>query len=333
MTRVNLIARDNGFGLSRNLTLLHHALVEAGCEVTVSGIRRGALRKMLHPLKLRTGTLARYLAGRDAQRWDVNLMLERMRPEYLATARHNVLMPHPEWFDERDRPWLGRVDRVFALTHHAVPIFESLGLKVSYTGFTSEDRLDASVLRERKFFHLAGRSSNKGTDTLLATWREHPEWPCLTVLQSPRVSRTPVAAPNIEHRVDYIPDNELKRIQNAHRFHLCPSETEGFGHYLVEAMGIGAVVVTLDAPPMNEMVTPERGALLPYSRSGTQSLATTFFYEETALEKVVEQLLQTPDSILDHMGVAARTWFEENDRAFRLRIGEATTTLGPSKKG
>ena len=327
MIRVNLIARDNGFGLSRNLKLLKDALAEAGFEVTISGIRRGALRKALHPLKLRTHTLARRLGGRGAQRWDVNLMLERVRPEYLPTARCNVLMPHPEWFDERDRAWLPRLDRAFVLTHHAQPIFEALGLRTDYTGFTSEDRLDAAVPRERAFFHLAGRSSNKGTDTLLAAWRKHPEWPRLTVLQSPRVAREVVSAPNIVHRVDYIPDAELKHLQNAHRFHLCPSETEGFGHYLVEAMGVGAVTVTLDAPPMNEMVTPERGALIPYSRTDTQGLATTYFYDGAALETAIERLLATPDAELERLGKAARAWFEGNDRAFRARIAEAVRTL------
>lgn len=327
MIRVNLIARDNGFGLSRNLKLLHAALTEAGFEVAISGIRRGALRKALHPLKLRLDTLAQRVTGHGAKRWDVNLMLERVRPEYLATARSNVLMPHPEWFDERDRTWLPRLDRAFVLTHHALPIFEALGLRTDYTGFTSEDRLNAAVPRERAFFHLAGRSSNKGTDTLLAAWRKHPEWPRLTVLQSPRVARTVMHAPNIVHCVDYIPDTELQRIQNAHRFHLCPSETEGFGHYLVEAMGVGAVTVTLDAPPMHEMVTSERGALVPYSRTGTQSLATTYFYDEVALESVIERLLATPDAELERIGAAARAWFEDNDRAFRTRIADAVRAL------
>ena len=327
MIRVNLIARDNGFGLSRNLHLLHDALAAADFEVTVSGIRRGALRKILHPARLRARTLARRLAGRGPQRWDVNLMLERVRPEYLATARRNVLLPHPEWFDQRDRKWLPRLDRAFVLTRHAVPIFESLGLKTEYTGFTSEDRRDPSVPREHAFFHLAGRSANKGTETLLATWRHHPGWPRLTVLQSPRAARETVRALNITHRVGYIADAELKRIQNAHRFHLCPSETEGFGHYLVEAMGVGAVVATLDAPPMNEMVTRERGALITPARTGTQSLATTYFYDEAALEHAVERLLSTPDDELERMGTAARTWFEDNDRAFKSRIAEAVRAL------
>ena len=35
MIRVNLIARDNGFGLSHHLRLLRDVLAEAGFEVTV----------------------------------------------------------------------------------------------------------------------------------------------------------------------------------------------------------------------------------------------------------------------------------------------------------
>ncbi|MGH8125646.1 MAG: glycosyltransferase [Rhodanobacteraceae bacterium] len=327
MTSVNLIARDNGFGLSRHLQLLHDALAEAGFVVTLSGIRRGALRKALHPAKLHAGNLVRRLGGHGVRRWDVNLMLERVRPEYLPTARRNVLMPHPEWFDERDRAWLPRLDCAFVLTRHAVPLFQQLQLKTVYTGFTSENRSDPGVPRERAFFHLAGRSSNKGTATLLALWRKHPEWPRLTVLQSPRSAQPGPSAPNITHRIDYIPNAELKRIQNAHRFHVCPSETEGFGHYLVEAMGVGAVVVTLDAPPMNEMITPGRGALVPYSRTGVQSLATTYFYDEHAMQSVIEGLLAMPNVELERMGAAARTWFEDNDRAFRARIAEATHAL------
>ena len=40
-------------------------------------------------------------------------------------------------------------------------------------------------------------------------------------------------------------DAELREIQNANLFHLCPSETEGFGHYIVEALSVGAIVLTL----------------------------------------------------------------------------------------
>jgi hypothetical protein len=216
---------------------------------------------------------------------------------------------------------------VFALTHHAVPIFERLGKSVDYVGFTSEDRIDRAVLRERAFFHLAGRSSNKGTEALLALWRQHPHWPMLTVVQNPRAAKRGAPAANIRHLIDYLDDAALKRLQNAHRFHLCPSETEGFGHYLVEAMSIGAVTLTVDAAPMNEMVTPERGVRVVVARTGTQNLAVTNFFDENAMAAAIERVMALDDAELDRLGAAARAWFEANDRQFRERINAAVRAL------
>jgi hypothetical protein len=328
MRVINLVAWDNGFGLTRNLRLLGDALAAAGHQVSVSAIRRGKLAKILGPLKARARIAWRRARGVDPRQYDVNLMLEHVRPEFFPLARQNILMPHPEWFSQRDAAVFAGIDRVFALTHHAVPIFERLGTPVDYVGFTSEDRRDASVPRERAFFHLAGRSANKGTQALLALWRRHPQWPLLTVVQNPRSAQPGLPAANIRHLIDYLDDVELRRLQNAHRFHLCPSETEGFGHYLVEAMGIGAVTLTVDAAPMNEMVTPERGVRVAVARTGTQNLAVTNFFDEAAMTAAIERMIAFDAAELDRLGAAARAWFEANDRDFRQRINAVVDGLG-----
>jgi len=327
-TRVHLVARDNGAGLSRDITVLTEAIAGGGFGLTVSALGQGGLRRGARSARLRSRLAWEAFRRGRSSRFDVNLMDERIWPNFRNLAQRNVLLPHPEWFDPRDRAPLAAIDRVFALTRHAVPIFESLGSRVDYVGFTSEDRLDRSVPRERAFFHLAGRSPNKGTEPLLALWRKHPQWPMLTVVQNPRAAKPGPPAPNIRHLIDYLDDAQLKRLQNAHRFHLCPSETEGFGHYLVEAMGIGAVTLTLDAPPMNEMITPERGLRVPTARTGTQNLATTYFYDEAAMQAAIERALALDDAQVERIGAAARTWFEHNDRSFRERIGSAVEALG-----
>jgi len=327
MERVNLIARDIGFGLSRDLRLLAAALHANGHAPSISAIGRGKLRAWLSHLRLGLRrTLAR-LRHRSGHEFDVNLMLEQIRPEFFALARRNVLLPNPEWFRPADLAALAGIDRVFAKTHHAESLFASLGARLHFTGFTSDDRHDPAVARERAFFHLAGRSRNKNTDDLLALWRAHPHWPRLTVVQDPRTARSGAAAPNIDHRLEHLDDAALRRLQNAHRFHLCPSQTEGFGHYLVEALSVGAVTLTLDAAPMNELVTPERGLLLPVARTCRQHLATTNFFEAPAMERAIEHALGLSASELDRIGHAARVWFLENDRAFLERLDAAIAAL------
>ena len=94
----------------------------------------------------------------------------------------------------------------------------------------------------------------KGTDRLVRVWQRHPEWPRLILVQHKDGGAVTPVAPNIDARVGYLSDQELRTLQNESLFHLCLSLTEGWGHYIVEAMGVGAVTITVDARPMNELV-------------------------------------------------------------------------------
>ena len=149
MSRIHVLARDNGAGLSRDLAILTAALHAAGHEVCVSGIGAGGLRRTWRLAQRRAGLAwRRWREGPAAARFDLNLMLERVRPEYFGLARRNALMPNPEWFADEDRRWLGGIDCVFAKTRHAQPLFEALGCRSVYTGFSSLDRRRGEVPRE-----------------------------------------------------------------------------------------------------------------------------------------------------------------------------------------
>ena len=64
MASVNLIARDIGFGLSRDLRLLAAALASRGHDVGVCAIRRGKLRKLADPWRLRASSPRHQLPAR-----------------------------------------------------------------------------------------------------------------------------------------------------------------------------------------------------------------------------------------------------------------------------
>ncbi|HVX36811.1 MAG TPA: glycosyltransferase [Hyphomicrobium sp.] len=323
MARINLIVWDNGAGLSRDLRLLQDALLAGGHSVQVVALRRRGKQRKLSQWALSTRIACKRLRGGDAWRDDINIFLERPRPEYFSLGRRNLLIPNPEWIDPKSQAILPTIDRLLVKTRYAETIFAARDCAANFIGFTSSDRLDTTVTRERTFFHLAGRSTQKNTEPLLALWRRHPEWPRLTVVQNPETSQPGAPQPNIAHRIDYLDDAELKRLQNAHRFHLCPSETEGFGHYLVEAMSVGAVVLTLDAAPMNELITPDRGLLVPVSRTDTQNLATINFFNEAAMEAAIGRVLALDDDEVERLGAAARGWFEANDAGFIARVNAA----------
>ena len=93
------------------------------------------------------------------------------------------------------------------------------------------------------------------------------------------------------------PTDAIKVYENMCGIHLCPSETEGFGHYIMEALSAGAVVVTTDAPPMNEFVT-DAAAWQASNRSEPWGLATNYFVDPAKLEETVNALMQLPVSEL-----------------------------------
>lgn len=318
MPRLDLIGRDNGAGLSRDMALLADALRAAGNAVTLTGLpHRGRLAEWATRLRLAWRAPAQ----------DVNLMLERIRPEFVRGARRNVLIPNPEYFRPFDRAQLAAMDAVWVKTRHAGRLFGALGARTQYIGFTSPDRLDAAVPRRQAFFHGPGRSGNKGTEALLRLWATHPTWPQLTVVwRRKRVEIGDLPA-NVTLVRDHLDDAAYRRLQNEHRFHLCPSQTEGYGHYLVEAMSCGAVVITLDAEPMNELVTADRGVLVPAQAEGSQDLATLYGYSDAAMSAAIERCIAMDTPVAEQLGHAARHWYEANRAEWPARLRAAIDAL------
>jgi hypothetical protein len=327
MARINLIGWDNGVGLTTDLGLLGERLRQHRHRVNLSTIRRGKLRKIFRPIAVRARIAAQRLIGAEVARYDVNIFLEHVRPEFLPLAKSNVLIPNPEWFDKLDEGLIAAVHGVLAKTRHAEALFRARLPATQFIGFTSRDRRDEDVARRRTFFHLAGRSENKNTEPLLALWRRHPEWPTLTVVQNPRTAKPAAPVANIDHRVDYLEDAELRRLQNEHAFHICPSQTEGFGHYLMEALGIGAVTITLDAAPMNELVAADHGLLVAAKPIGTQNLSTIYTFDDADMERVIAECIAMPDARIAELSRAARAFYERNDRRFGEQLGVAIAAI------
>ena len=301
---VAIIGRHNQYGLTRDADILRQGLESIGIRTAAYDRRERALTDRLRRRKVA----------------DLAVHLERIHPAWLGAANRHVLIPNQERFPKRHLGRLQRVDRVLAKTRHAREIFAGLGVPSAYLGFTSPDRYDPAVPRDwGRFFHLAGGSTLKGTEDILALWSAHPEWPELVLVQ--KQANAPASVPpNVTLRCGYLDDDELRRLQNACGIHLCPSRSEGWGHNIVEAMSCGVVVMTTDAPPMNEHVTADCGVLVRASRSEPRHLGRQFFVDHHALEAAVERLVAEPPDAARSLGIKARERFEELNRGFATQL-------------
>jgi len=299
-----IVARANRYGLSQDTNLLKETLEAAGHSVSTATPReRGFLER---------------LAG--TKRAHIAIHLERAFPAWFGAADKTWLIPNQERFPRRHLGRLKRVDRVLAKTRHGTEVFGSLGVETVHAGFTSFDRLETGSDKDwSHFFHLAGGSTLKGTEPLIALWRRHPEWPALSLLCK-SAPAGPALPDNIRLIEGYVDDAALKTLQNQAGIHLCPSLSEGWGHHIVEAMSCGAVVVTTDAPPMNEHIDPSCGMLVPVSSKAQRHLGTVFHVDQDALEAAIETLIAMPQAQKAALGARARQRYETIDRTFKERM-------------
>jgi glycosyltransferase involved in cell wall biosynthesis len=327
--RVRLIGKANGVGLSRDFDMLEAPLRASGCDVQRQPCDRRERRRRRSLLTTMLSSMRGLRAAHEQPKADVNIMLEHVWPQFLHQARYNVLVPNPEWFDWRDGSLLARMNRVWTKTQLSEQIFVARGCQTVRIGFDSEDRFQSDVVRRPQFLHLAGRSELKGTARLLATWLRHPEWPMLTIVQDASVGKSPPQTPasNIVYENDYLDDVALRRLQNSHQYHLCLSEAEGWGHYVAEAMSVGAVVLTSDAAPMNELVTASRGMLIAAEQGEQHNLVRLALFQDRALEQAIAHLKTLAPAQVETLGKEARLWFLDNKRDFPERVRRAVADI------
>jgi hypothetical protein len=152
------------------------------------------------------------------------------------------------------------------------------------------------------FVHIAGQSPLKGTITIIKTWNDkHIKEPLIITAKNQYGGNTKLfnywkslrptkikGLPDIDglksawnthlpnadipsfEKVGsiYLCDktldiNIIRFLQNIADIHMCPSAIEGWGQYIDEGRRTKSLVLTLDAPPMNELIDVKSGVLVP----------------------------------------------------------------------
>ena len=329
---VNIVGQDNGAGLSVDTGLLRTIVEGDGFRV------RWSRRPMPTPWQRRLES--RGLLGWTQPWYDINIFLERFHPAWFPYALRNILIPNPEWFVDEQLQNFAGIDEVFCKSEDAVKTFSALGKNARWIGFTGRDLWEGTLAAARpmRALHVAGRSEHKGTRYVLEAWRRHPEWPELTVVQRPLDAATTldtVPARNIHFVAGRLSEQEIQNLRREHPLWILPSEVEGYGQTLVEGLSVGAIVVTTDAPPMNEIVQPDRGVLVRARYVDAVHLGSRYAVEPQALDEAVCDVLGWTLERRLATGTAARKWFLENDLRFRRDFSTALESLnqGAQRQG
>ena len=312
---IGLVYWDTGFGIARDVTIVEDLVRHLGYTT------RHVRTRIRSDVKERRLKFARQV-WRLILPFQLQIHFEQIHREQFRFAPRNVVLPNPEFTDPRVFAATPNLTAIACKTRHAFDLLERHHERCEFTGFTSVDCRMPGVGKDfRRFLHLAGKSDLKGTDQVVEAWSRHPEWPELTIVWSPVCTyggpRRSLNVPkNVKVIARYLSERELLTLQNESGVHICPSQTEGFGHYLNEALSTGAIVVTTDAPPMNEFVSSDWGFRVAANPAGTQFMNTLYAVQTDALEAAVETILGTSLDTLQGMSRQARDAYESGKSGF-----------------
>jgi len=266
---------------------------------------------------------------------DCAFFLERIvEHPALMKARHRILIPNPEWLGPRMEHLAASCTQVWHKSRDSLsrlgPIFPQA--QHAYLGFTSEDP-GCLVTEHASFVHLRGKlQTRRNTDSIFAAWKSGRDWPDLYVHFYGGAGGS-IDYPgwlhdgNVHVRMGWLERRDYFDLAARHGIHLCTSEVEGFGHYINEARAMGALVIAVDGPPMNELVDDSCGILVRARSASAVNRGTRFGITPDDLALAIERALRLGLDERRELGAKARARFLSESTAFRERARDLIAGL------
>jgi len=188
--------------------------------------------------------------------YDLAIFLEIVPRDKIALAKTRWMFANPEWVKPgMVQPIRLYIEKIFAKTYEGERVLSKVFPgKVHYTGFPCRDQLRIGS-KQLEFLHVGGNSTLRGTQACIDAWKwekDGKKIPAALTVISTAVKPDQELPENVSLLAN-VDEEHLRYLQNSRLIHLQPSGTEGFGHALHEAMTANAMIVTTNAPPMNEI--------------------------------------------------------------------------------
>lgn len=206
--------------------------------------------------------------------------------------------------------------------------------KVLYTRHTTSDvahharRVLGPVLLEPKdfnrlrFTHMADANMDKGTLQVVQSWLARPDLPPLDLYVHEEIYdalyRGINASTNIVlHRVQECAVDVGKIVVES-AFFVYPSSVGSYSHSINQARASGGVVVTADASPMNELITPDMGVL---TKASTTSKDFQADVDPRELSDAINYVVRnTTTQQRELMSTRAQRQYHEDTKFFAQRM-------------
>lgn len=281
---------------------------------------------------------------------DINIFLEHISDEhaqFITLSKYNIFMINVEFFRWKHTPEQAKtkIDLFICKTKYAYDYMidfiekNNIDADAYYTKFTSFfPVLEDKDKDYNSFFHGAGKSHFKQTNVILKTWENNSDLDKIYIIcfdscikKMNMNNNIKLDLEKIDNLVWYkekIPLADLIKLKNKIVCHICPSLTEGYGHYINEGRILSSVILTVDAPPMNEFVDKSSGILIPYTKIKYRPNGVKMFIiDEKQLLNGIKKIQNMTIEQKIEMGQNARKKYEQDKQFFEEKISDLCTFL------
>lgn len=257
-------------------------------------------------------------------KYDKQFFIEHLYPNLLTNSTCNIYIPNLEFINEKDFKIMKSkyVHHIIAKTDQSYSVLHKLiGNKVMKWRWSSIDRNINRINPDfNQYLHLKGKSRYKNSQMVLNIWLKHPEWPMLHIVHNGdtnkngflEIKQPIMIKDNITLYQYNLDEVTLMSLMNRCGNHICPSETEGYGHYINEARSVGAVIITTNAAPMNEFTSKNYGFLINVVESKKVGLGFFYKLSDVELESEIQKCINTSWEQKSIQGEIGKQLYNEN---------------------
>ena len=270
---------------------------------------------------------------------DINFFLELPNPLLLHSAKINILIPNDEWFYKSWIPYLNDFDEIWCKTNYSFKLFQNILhnnnqtiQKCKLIGWHSLDRLsNKNEKNYEKYLHIAGKSIYKGTKSLIESWSE--TFPELHIVYNNKcnklgfINNACEAKKNIKLYPDRLSDEKLIDLMNTCGIHICPSEAEGFGHYINEARSCKSIIITTNAEPMKQFTEEQYLIDIDQTIPMKLTLGSSKIFNTTHFKSIIRQIIETDKIQLHRVSELSRQNYISDLQLFRKQLTDNVNNI------
>ena len=264
--------------------------------------------------------------------FDINIFLEHIYEAYTIYANVNIFIPNTEWLNSKDIKSLQCIDAVFCKTKDSYEVMKRQfpHSRIFYCGFTSINRYLNIEKKYDYILHMKGISKYKNSQILVDTWQKHPEWPKLVIVHYGiphsngvlHFNRPFAVGSNIIVYQQKLDEASVCKLMNQIGVHICPSFSEGFGHYINEACSTGAFVITTDGTPMKDILPENSNILIKPCKSYNVNLGKGYIIDTQSIETAMSEYLALHENNVKDIGEQNRKKYIDDQHHFIQKIND-----------